>query len=183
GTAPRPLRGWGFLWRTAIAMICAAIVVAIVFYVKNRTNPSSPLVATRRSAPASSPQNKPAASPPSAASAPSGHPAFALLLGVGVERGGVRSVNLPRGLKDLEVQILLPANETGKNYDVEVSFPYGSAVKTFSGLIPEDAYSQKLVRFSMPAANLESGLYTFQLYREGGAQSHPIAIDQAFIKN
>ncbi|MDE3178570.1 MAG: hypothetical protein KGM47_02835, partial [Acidobacteriota bacterium] len=81
GTTPRPLRGWGFLWRTAIAMICAGIVVAIVFYVKNRTNSSSPLMATRRSAHASSPQNKPAASPPSAASAPSGHPAFALLLG------------------------------------------------------------------------------------------------------
>ncbi len=171
--------GRGFLWRAAAAVICAAVVIGVVLYMKNAQHPKNLPGATA----AMRSTNAPGEGAPSFRSrqpplrAPSRQPAFALLLGTGVERGmsSSRAVTLPHGLKTIEVQILLPPQESSEQYYVQVVFPHHSAVKTVSGLIPEDVFSQKLVRFDLPALELPSGLYTFRLYRERRAQRTLVA--------
>jgi hypothetical protein len=69
----------------------------------------------------------------------------------------------------LEVQILLPSQESGRRYEVQVMFPHGSGVQAFAGLAPEGPSPQRRVHFDLSAAGLLlAGLYTFRLYRVAG---------------
>jgi hypothetical protein len=176
-----------FVWRALLAFACAAVAVmaTIFFYVKTRSQPKTQFVtAGQKTLSPSAIRPGPQVTPPTQeASRPAHEPAFALLLGVSVERGIMsnRPVTLPHGLGILEVQILLPAKESAEHYTVQVVFPHASSVRTFPRLTPEEEFSEKLLRFELPAAGLPPGVYVFRVYREGAAGTPPAASYQAII--
>lgn len=167
---------WGFLWRAAVAVVCVAIAVTAVFYLKNRSQLKNPLAVMRGKVVSAPPRPNAKATQPSQP-ASSRQPAFALLLGTGVERGAgsIRSVVLPHGVEQVAVQILLPPQEASRRFDVHVIAPQNSAVRTISGLIPREMFSQRLVEFDLPARALASGAYIFRVYSEGRSSKTLVA--------
>lgn len=174
--------GRGLFWRASLAVICVAIAVAAIFYLRSNSQTKNPLTGTQNMAPSALPGPKDHPAQPSQ-SASSSQPAFALLLGTGVERGSssIRTVTLPHGLQAITVQILLPAQELSTRFEVQVIAPPQSAVETVSGLVARKMFSHRLVEFTLPARDLYSGLYTFRVYREGNSNKTLVASYQAVI--
>lgn len=177
--------GRKFYWGALLALACAVIAVVTVLYVRSRSPVQRRLAAQKANGPTMSAPGSASQTtrPPQPASPPAHTPAFALLLSPSVERGSNSNqvVTLPPGLRSLEVQILLPRNESGKRYDVQITFPQGAGVKTLKGLTLEEAFSERLVRFQLPATGLPTGLYVFRLYRENGKSPVLAASYQALI--
>lgn len=174
--------GRRWFWRTALAVICVAIAVTASFYLRRHSQHKNLLTATRGKAVSPSAGEKAKAAQPSAPDS-ARHPAFALLLGTGVERGvgSIRTVTLPDGLQEIKVQILLPPQESSRRFAVQVMSPRNSAVKTISGLVRREIFSQRLVQFVLPARELSSGLYTFRVYSEGRSRKTLVASYQAVL--
>jgi hypothetical protein len=174
--------GRRFLWRALVAVACAAVVAAIIFFVRARSRPKTQLVSNTGRIPSVARSGPPLSSPSQEVARPGHQPAFALLLGVSVQRGSAnRAIMLPHGLRALEVQIILPQEESGTQFEVQVVFPHAAATKMVSRLVPEEAFSEKLLAFQLPATKLPSGDYSFKVYRGGGKEPALVAAYRVVI--
>jgi hypothetical protein len=170
----------GFLWRAAVAVACLVIVAAAVSYLRPRARHAT----SGRQSPVSTATTTSSAGAKSALPGHPGKTAFAILLGPAIERGAgaLRIVVVPRGIREVEVEILLPAGETGMLYQVRVQSPRGATLNRFPGLTPRLVFSHELLQFHLVASQLAPGLYTFRVYRKSGASTVPLSSYQIEIE-
>ncbi|MGH9397755.1 MAG: hypothetical protein ACRD18_13000 [Terriglobia bacterium] len=170
-------------WRLGLGLACVAAVIAFaVFLGRGRFRHGGRIgIGNEPASVASNPAAKmpaPASSSPPAGESTSAVPMpqkapFVLLLGAGVMRGdgALANVTLPRGLKTLEVQVLISSHETASHYDVRVLSAKGNLIRTLSGLTPKEILSQRLLQFQIPVSDLPTGIYDFRVFRIGAGSN------------
>ncbi len=171
--SPDPIRDTGFrffsFWPMAISAGVLSFAIAIVVY---QHAPRLQALGDRN-APVSSAVNEAPSSSDAAAPAP-GMPAesvFTILLLPNVSRGAedAKKFTIPEKAARVVFQVVLPVDQQGSEFEVQLKAMDQAATRTFSGLTAKTIETQKYVEFSMPSTELPAEKYDLKIFRAGAS--------------